>query len=67
MKREKVEEEPEPELSVETLLASTPEGEFEDIAMEEESEIKRAINKFVEDNPEAAALLLRNWLTEEWG
>ncbi len=67
MKREKVEEEPEPELSVESLLASTPEGEFEDIAMEEESEIKRAINKFVEDNPEAAALLLRNWLTEEWG
>lgn len=67
MKREKVEEEPEEELSVENLLVSTPEGEFEDIAMEEESEIKRAINKFVEDNPEAAALLLRNWLTEEWG
>lgn len=67
MRREKEEEEPEEELSVEDLLLSTPEGELEDISMEEESEIKRAINKFVEDNPEAAALLLRNWLSEEWG
>ena len=66
MRREK-EEEPEEELSVESLLQSTPETELEDIAMEEESETKRAINKFVEDNPEAAALLLRNWLNEEWG
>lgn len=66
MKREK-EEEPEEELSVESLLQSTPESELEDIAMEEESETKKAINKFVEDNPEAAALLLRNWLNEEWG
>jgi len=67
MKREK-EEEPEEELSVETLLQSTPmDSDFEDIAMEEESETKKAINKFVEDNPEAAALLLRNWLNEEWG
>ena len=24
------------------------------------------IEKFVEDNPEAAASLLRNWLNEEW-
>ena len=66
MKREK-EEEPEEELSVETLLQSTPESELENIAMEEESETKKLINKFVEENPEAAALLLRNWLNEEWG
>lgn len=67
MRREKVEETPEEELSVENLLLSTPESELEDIAMEEESESKRAISKFVEENPEAAALLLRNWLSEEWG
>ena len=66
MQREK-EEEPQEELSVEELLMSTPEAELEDIAMEDESETKKAINKFVEDNPEAAALLLRNWLNEEWG
>lgn len=66
MKREK-EEEPEEELSVETLLQSTPDSDLENISMEEESETKKAINKFVEDNPEAAALLLRNWLNEEWG
>lgn len=66
MKKEK-EEEPEEELSVETLLQSTPDSELDDIAMEEESETKRMIDKFVEENPEAAALLLRNWLNEEWG
>ncbi len=67
MQREKTEEEPQEELSVEDLLQSTPESELEDIAMEDESETKKAISKFVEDNPEAAALLLRNWLNEEWG
>lgn len=67
MQREKAEEEPQEELSVEDLLQSTPEAELEDISMEDESETKKAINKFVEDNPEAAALLLRNWLNEEWG
>ncbi|SCY64827.1 flagellar M-ring protein FliF [Lachnospiraceae bacterium XBB2008] len=66
MQREK-EEAPQEELSVEDLLQSTPETELEDIAMEDESETKKAISKFVEDNPEAAALLLRNWLNEEWG
>jgi len=66
MKKEK-EEEPEEELSVETLLQSTPDSDLENISMEEESETKRMIDKFVEENPEAAALLLRNWLNEEWG
>lgn len=66
MRREK-EEEMEEELSVETLLQSTPEADLENIAMEEESETKKLINRFVEENPEAAALLLRNWLNEEWG
>ncbi len=64
MKSEKHEEEEE-ELSVETLLQSTV--QLEEISSENESEEKRLINKFVEENPEAAANLLRNWLNEDWG
>lgn len=32
----------------------------------EESEVKKQIDKFIDEKPEAAAQLLRNWLTEEW-
>lgn len=66
MRSEKHEEEEE-ELSVETLLQSTPEDRLEDISLEDESEEKKLINKFVDENPEAAANLLRNWLNEDWG
>ncbi len=61
--KEEVQEE---ELSVETLLQSQPEMELENIGLDEGSETKRQIDKFVEDNPEAAAALLRNWLNEDW-
>jgi flagellar M-ring protein FliF len=57
----------EEELSVETLLQSTPEDNVEDIGVESKSETRKMIEKFVEDNPEAAANLLRNWLNEDWG
>lgn len=66
MRGEKHEEEEE-ELSVENLLQSTPETQLVDIAMEEETETTKLINKFVDENPEAAANLLRNWLNEDWG
>ena len=57
----------EPELSVEELLASTKEqNKVEEIDFEEQSETGRAIEKFIEENPEAAAALLRNWLNEDW-
>lgn len=56
----------EEELSVENLLQSTPEEELENIDVESKSETRRMIEKFVDDNPEAAAALLRNWLNEEW-
>lgn len=62
-KHEDVEE----ELSVETLLQSTPQAELEDIEIETKSETRKMIDKFVDDNPEAAASLLRNWLNEDWG
>lgn len=66
MRGEKHEDEEE-ELAVETLLQSTPDTQLADISLENESEERRLINKFVEENPEAAANLLRNWLNEDWG
>ncbi len=66
-RKERVEE-LEPELSVEALLESTREAQedLEDIGFSEKSEIRVLIEKFVDDNPEAVASLLRNWLNEEW-
>ncbi len=57
----------EEELSVENLLQSTPEKELEDIELEAKSETRKMIDKFVDENPEAAAALLRNWLNDDWG
>lgn len=66
MKTEKEPEEPE-QLTVETLLQSQPESDLEDISTEAISETRKMVEKFVDENPEAAASLLRNWLAEEWG
>lgn len=58
----------EPELSVEDLLASTAEETaLEEIEMDQKSELRMLVDKFVDDNPEAVASLLRNWLNEDWG
>lgn len=59
--------EPEEELSVESLIQSTQDSELEDIEVETKSETRKMIEKFVDDNPEAVANLLRNWLSEDWG
>lgn len=66
--RTQKEEELETELSVETLLQSTNEATdpLEDIGYNEKSDVRIMIEKFVDENPEAVALLLRNWLNEEW-
>lgn len=60
----------EPELSVETLLEATQmsaeDEALENIGYSEKSETRLLIEKFVDENPEAAALLLRNWLNDEW-
>lgn len=66
MRSEKQAEEEE-ELSVESLLQSTPEPDIGNLGMEEISDTRRLIEKFVDENPEAAANLLRNWLNEDWG
>jgi len=61
-------EETEPELSVEDMLATTKENRqpVEDIDIQDKSETRVAIEKFVDENPEAVALLLRNWLNDGW-
>ena len=58
----------EPELSVEELLTTTKEEKsIEDIELGETSEVRKMVDKFVDENPEEAAQLLRNWLNEDWG
>lgn len=57
----------EPELSVEALLATTKENQsLEDIEFSDKSATRQQIERFVEENPEEVALLLRNWLNDEW-
>ncbi|MDE6181751.1 MAG: flagellar M-ring protein FliF [Eubacteriales bacterium] len=64
-------EEIEPEISIEDLIA-TNKREDEEVAdklsgiNETESEFKVKIEQFIDENPEAAAQLLRNWLNDEW-
>lgn len=61
-------EEINPELSVEELLATTTEdGQLEDIEYSEKSDVRKMIEKFVDENPDAVAQLLRNWLNDDWG
>lgn len=62
--KESAEEE---EVSVESLLQSTQDIGLEELEVETKSETRRLIEKFVMENPEAAANLLRNWLQEDWG
>lgn len=54
------------ELSVESLLQSNPAPSIDDIEVEQVSETRRMVEKFVDENPEAVANLLRNWLNEGW-
>ena len=65
MKTNKTETEEE-EISIEDILKSTPPEQLEEIGVEDKSEQRKIVDKFVEDNPEAAANLLRNWLSEDW-
>jgi flagellar M-ring protein FliF len=57
----------EEEISVEDILQSNPEFELQNVDMEAKSEARRMIEKFVDDNPEAVAGLLKTWLNQEWG
>ena len=58
--------ETEPELSVERLLATTRENQsLEDIEFGEKSETRKMIEKYIDENAEAVAALLRNWLNDD--
>lgn len=67
LKTDKAKEEEPEELSVEGLLQSMPTRPLEDISLDEKSDVRKLIEKFVDENPEAVANLLRNWLNEDWG
>ena len=68
MRADKATEEPVEELSVEQLLATTQEqSEVPEFELDKKSEVAEMIERFVDENPEAVANLLRNWLTEDWG
>ncbi len=56
----------EPELSVEDMLSTTKEEEVEEIEFTDKSNTRVKIEHFVDENPEAIAQLLRNWLHEDW-
>ena len=55
----------EPDVPVEQLLQDTK-AALEDIEYDDRSEARKLIEKFVDDNPDAVAQLLRNWLNDEW-
>lgn len=40
--------------------------EYKEINIEEQSELKKQIEKFVQQNPDAVAQLLRNWIADDW-
>ena len=57
----------EAELSIEQLIATTKENQsLEDVEFSEQSETRKMIEKFFDENPDAVAQLLRNWLNEDW-
>lgn len=66
IKRKAVKEEEEELPSLDTLVQATTESTIDDIETETKSETRKMVDKFVDENPEAAANLLRNWLNEDW-
>jgi flagellar M-ring protein FliF len=65
----RAEKEPEPELQTAAARFNVAVGDEEmlpDIDMEEKSEVKKQLDKFVKEKPDAVAQLLRNWLAEDW-
>lgn len=48
------------------FLVPEHEEPLPDIELEERSEIKKQLDKFVKQKPDAVAQLLRNWLSDDW-
>ncbi|TYQ13156.1 UNVERIFIED_CONTAM: flagellar M-ring protein FliF [Acetivibrio alkalicellulosi] len=69
MVKKKEQEETVPELATAggpSIAMAEIENEIQEIDMEERSEVKKQIEKFVKEKPEAVASLLRNWLSDDW-
>jgi flagellar M-ring protein FliF len=47
-------------------VSSVNEDDLPEIELEEKSEVKKQIDKFVKHKPAAVAQLLRNWLSDDW-
>ena len=67
LENEVVQVEPEEIIEPELPIDESEEVVLDDIEVETKSETRKLIEKFVDENPEAAANLLRNWLNEDWG
>jgi len=52
--------------TAEAAAGAAAEETIPDITLEEQSDIKKQIDKFVQQNPDAVAQLLRNWIAEDW-
>lgn len=48
------------------VVPEMQEDPLPEIGFEERSEVKKQIDKFVKQKPEAVAQLLRNWLSDDW-
>jgi flagellar M-ring protein FliF len=48
------------------IVPEYPNENIPEISLEEKSEVKKQIDKFVKQKPEAVAQLLRNWLSDDW-
>lgn len=48
------------------MRKAEPEIELPELQVDESSEVKKQIDKFVKQNPDAVAQLLRNWLADDW-
>ncbi|MDP4092153.1 MAG: flagellar basal-body MS-ring/collar protein FliF [Bacillota bacterium] len=48
------------------FIVPEPTEHIPEIEIEERSEVKKQIEKFVKQKPDAVAQLLRNWLSEDW-
>ena len=51
---------------IERCARSLFEQTLDDIEFSDKSAAKLQIEKFVDENPEAVAALLRNWLNDDW-
>ena len=50
------------EKCLDSIVAQT----LEDIEFSDKSATRQQIERFVDENPEEVALLLRNWLNDDW-